>query len=149
MKAGLISRDGFLGKDQRNLIDILDDDDQRVKAMDLTHSAIAKRMKEFLNEASLGLGDPVEIGRNFIACVESHRGRIPCPFGHPGIFRKTIVRVQNKKLSKEIQFTELSIHLIGAHGFYQGRGARYRIEPEHLAAVLEIRADKEEVCPDE
>ncbi|NQT54365.1 hypothetical protein HQ576_20070, partial [bacterium] len=35
-----------------------------------------------------------------------------------------------------LRFTALSIHLIRAHGFYQGRGAPYRLEPTQLAELL-------------
>ena len=44
MKPGIITRDGFLGTDRRNLIDMLVEDDETVKRMDLTHATVAQRM---------------------------------------------------------------------------------------------------------
>ena len=45
MKPGVITRDGFLGTDSRNLIDILIEDDAKVKRINLTHGQIAGRMQ--------------------------------------------------------------------------------------------------------
>jgi hypothetical protein len=29
--------------------------------------------------------------------------------------------------------------MIGSHGFYEGRGSQFRLEPRELAEVLEVR----------
>jgi hypothetical protein len=44
----------------------------------------------------------------------------------------------NKKLDKKVFFTDLQIHLIEKHGFYQGKGSSYRLEPAELAEILEV-----------
>ena len=39
---------------------------------------------------------------------------------------------------KTLTFTGLQIHLVEAHGFYEGRGSRYRLDPARLKEVLEL-----------
>ena len=39
--------------------------------------------------------------------------------------------------------TPLSIHLIRAHGFYQGRGSRYRVSPRELVRRLDMQGGRE------
>jgi hypothetical protein len=41
-------------------------------------------------------------------------------------------------LKKEIDYTPISIHLIREHGFYQGKGSLYRLDPEEVAKFLEL-----------
>ncbi|HMA68689.1 MAG TPA: hypothetical protein VKN74_02370, partial [Candidatus Mcinerneyibacterium sp.] len=47
MKPGKITLSGFLGNDDRKLIDILTEDDAKVKRMDLSHEEIAQKMIYF------------------------------------------------------------------------------------------------------
>ena len=47
MKRGVITLDGFLGTDERKLIDILAADDVVVRQRLTSHQAIADRMKHF------------------------------------------------------------------------------------------------------
>ncbi len=70
--------------------------------------------------------------------VDTVRGKLPCPFADPGMFPKTNVTVRNRLTGREITFTDLHIHLVRAHGFYEGRGCPFRLEPKDLAEVLEI-----------
>ncbi len=138
MQPGVISRDGFLGTDRRNLIDILIDDDARVKRMGLTHRQIAERM-QFLRDA--GFKDEcqcINVGSCLEVTVHSYRGRLVCPFGDTRIVRKTSTTVRNTQLGREITYTDMNIHMIEKHGFYEGKGAAFRLEPEDLAVILEI-----------
>ena len=138
MKPGVISRDGFLGTDLRTLADILVADDAEVQRLEMTHRQLAKRMRDLFQAGKKGLGDPIDVEENFEITVTSHRGKMPCPFGHAGIFRKTVITVLNKKLGKTVKFTELGIHLIEKHGFYQGVGASYRLSPQDIVTILEV-----------
>jgi len=136
---GKTSRDGFLGQDTRHLGEIIADDDLAVKRLDLTHAAIAERMRFFRDAAEAGLGGIVEVPPHFEVRSDSVRGRIPCPFGHKGgSFAKNTIIVDNTRLNKQVIYTDLTIHLIGEHGFYQGRGAFFRTDPATLAEVLEV-----------
>jgi hypothetical protein len=138
MAPGVITRDGFLGDDRRGLADILLTDDASVKALGLEHEAIARRMVELRDAGMAGLGEFVDVAPHFEVRVDSVRGRLPCPFGDPGIFPKTNVTVRNTRTGREVTYTDLHIHLVWVHGFYEGRGCPFRLEPEDLAEVLEI-----------
>jgi hypothetical protein len=139
MAPGIITRDGFLGEDRRPLVDILLADEEAVKALDLDHQAVVARMIELRDAGMAGLGEFVDVAPHFEVRVDSVRGRLPCPFGDPGMFPKTSVTVRNRRTAREITFTDLHIHLVLAHGFYEGRGSPFRLEPKDLAEVLEIQ----------
>jgi hypothetical protein len=64
-------------------------------------------------------------------------GKLPCPFGDPGIFQMTNTTVRYKRLGREVAYTDLHMHLIGSYGFYEGLGSPFRLEPGELAEVLE------------
>lgn len=139
MRPGIITLVGFLGNDDRNLIDILESDDATVKRLGYTHQSIARRMRELRNKAVDGLGNFVDIPPHFKVRVDTVRGKLPCPFGDPGIHQKAVTVVKNTELNKEVTYTDLNIHMIEAHGFYQGRDSLYRQNPEELVEVLEVK----------
>ncbi len=138
MRPGVITRDGMLGEDRRNLCDILEADDAAVRRLGLTHAAIAARMRALRDAGARGLGLPIGALDHFEVRVDSVRGKLPCPFRHQGMFPKEFVEVRNVRSGEQAMFTELNMHLIEAHGFYEGLGSAYRQEPETLARVLEI-----------
>jgi hypothetical protein len=139
MQPGVITLEGFLGTDRRDLQEILEDDNGIVKRMHLTHQRIAHRMNEFRQRGEKGLGEFISIEPHFEVRVDTVRGKLPCPFLHPGIYRKANTTVRNTKLGREITYTDLHIHMIEAHGFYEGKGSRFRLEPEDLAEILEVK----------
>jgi len=138
MKPGVITLDGFLGKDDRNLIDILEEDDAEVKRLSLTHDRIASRMQELRNAGKEGLGDTICVSPHYEISVDIARGKLPCPFGHRGLIRKTMIKVKNLEEDREIIFTDLNIHMIREHGFYQGKGSPFRMEIGDLVDILDI-----------
>ena len=140
MKPGVIVRDGFLGTDGRNLIDILVEDDAEVKRLNLTHKRIAARMLELRKAGKEGLGDVVDVAPHYEVRVDTMRGKLPCPFGHPGLVRKTIIQVRNLQKNRDITFTDMNIHMIDEHGFYQGKGSPFRLEIRDLIEILEIES---------
>ena len=138
MRPGAICRDGFLGTDKRKLIDILIADDADVKRLGLSHATIVEKMRHFRNQGIKGLGEFISVPPHFEVRVDSVRGKLPCPFGHPGIIPKTNTTVKNLQTGKEITYTDLNIHMIGAHGFYEGKGACFRLEPKKIIEILEV-----------
>jgi hypothetical protein len=139
MRPGVIAQAGFLGPDARKLADILAEDQRAVAALGLTHEGIAARMLELRAAGESGLGLAIAVAPHFEVAVEDVRGMLPCPFGHEGLFPKINVTVRNLSLGRTVVFTELQRHLIGAHGFYEGRGSPYRLDPADLAAVLDVK----------
>lgn len=132
-----IGTGSFLGNDHRKLIEIIDDDQGRVNALELTHEAIADRLEEITRAAKEALGDPTLLEERYEVIAEEVRGKIPCPWKHSGgLFPKSLIRLTDRQTGERLLWTDLAIHLIRAHGFYQGRGSPYRLEPELLKRVL-------------
>ena len=136
MKPGIITRDGFLGDDARQLATILDEDQATVNRLGLDHETIATRLRQLMQKAREGLGTDVEVDGKLLVRADDVRGDLPCPWPHGGLYAKTNVRVRNIETGDTLMFTGLQIHLIGAHGFYEGRGSRFRLEPEKLKRIL-------------
>ena len=138
MAPGVLCREGFLGSDARRLSDILDADAAEVARLGLSHAAVAAELERVLNAAVHGLGTPVQIGERRVATWHEAMGRIPCPFGRCGTFPKGEVEFVNTQTGERMVFTPLSVHAVAEHGFYQGRGSRYRLEPASLARMLTL-----------
>lgn len=138
MRPGAISLRGFLGNDTRSLTEILDSDQAEVARLGLTHQDIAERMQHFRDAGMAGLGEFCDVDGHFEVRVDSVRGKLPCPFEHAGVYRKTNITVRNKALDKVIRFTDFHIHLINQHGFYEGKGSDFRLEPAQLKEILEV-----------
>jgi hypothetical protein len=139
MAPGEISRTGFLGSDPRRLIDILIDDGQLVNSLGLTHSMLASAMERLTEHGRQAFGNPVLADGFLEVTVEDSRGNIACPFGHNGMYPKENVTVKNIKTGESICWTALNIHLIKEHGFYEGKGSPFRVEPEAVARVLGLK----------
>ena len=136
LQPGTVAREGFLGSDSRSLADILAADQAAVERLHLSHPQIARRMKELRDAGQKGLGDWIVIPPQWEARVDAVRGHLPCPFGDPGLYSKTLIAVRNTRLGMEIVYSDLLIHLIEEHGFYEGRGSPFRLDPERIAAAL-------------
>ena len=88
-----------------------------------------------------GLGEFITVDDRFDVRVDSVRGKLPSPFGGPGMYDKVNTTVVNKALGREITYTDLHIHFVKDHGFYEGKGSPYRLEPQDLIEILEVTAD--------
>jgi hypothetical protein len=129
---------GFLGYERRKLIEILTDDQGTVNSLGLSHEVIAQRLRAITEKARDGWGDPLIVDGKFKVEVNEVRGKIPCPWGHPGLYLKTHVKLENMETGETLVWSDLAIHLIEEHGFYQGRGSPYRLEPPDLKRILEL-----------
>lgn len=138
LRQASVNREGFMGPDDRRLAAILREDDEAVRRRGLTHARIAQRLLALRQAGWEGLGEPVSMPPHFEVRVDAARGKLSCPFGEPGSFAKVNTTVRNLERRTEITFTDLNIHLIDAHGFYEGRGAPFRLDPEQLMDTLEI-----------
>ncbi|MFN4189445.1 MAG: hypothetical protein ACK4E2_00415 [Pseudothermotoga sp.] len=136
MQPGVISSVGFLGDDKRDLVQIIDEDEQIMSQLGLDFEKVAMWMKKLLDLAVKGLGENVLVDDKWEVNVYEARGFIPCPF-KDGIFRKRVIRVKNTHNKTQIDLSELSIHLFEKHHFLQGKGSPFRIDPYVLKKVLE------------
>ena len=138
MQKGVITLDGFLGDDPRKLVDIIAADTTTVHKRRTTHEAIAEKMEHFKALGLQGLGNFITLDEHFEVKVETVRGLLPSPFGGPMMHGKVNTTVVNKRIGRTITYTDLHIHFIGDHGFYEGMGAPFRLEPEDLIEILEV-----------
>ena len=138
MKPMALCRWGFLGSDRRHLIEILTDDQGAVNSLGITHRMIAQRLREITEKAREGLGDPIVVEGKFDVEVHEARGKIPCPWSHPGLYPKTYVRLEKMETGETLLWSDLAIHLIEEHGFYQGEGSPYRLDPAKIKRILEL-----------
>lgn len=133
------SGEGFLGNDTRPVIEIISSDLAILETSGITAEQIAELLTEIYDKAVKGFGAEVEVLPGIEAIYNESMGKIPSPFTGEGVFRKGEVVIKNKITGDKMILTPLSIHLIKEHSFFQGKGSRYRIEPEKAAALFELK----------
>ncbi|MBE0618528.1 MAG: hypothetical protein IH608_11475 [Proteobacteria bacterium] len=135
MAPGVLTMDGFLGADSRDLIEILQDDDGAVRRFELSHAELADVLQRLTDAAIHAFGAPVREGVYEVCACEA-RGVLPCPFGEPGLHPKAVLEAKRTDTGQHLSWTALQIHLIREHGFYEGRGSPFRLDPVGLARFL-------------
>ena len=136
LRSSRFSASGFMGNDRRNLWEIIDEDASEIAKAGKTMGEIAQRMRQITDTAKKGLGDWVDISNTLKASVDDNRGMIPCPWPHRIRCLKRITTVRHTPTETQVRWSELNIHLIEEHGFFEGRGAAFRIEPRILVDIL-------------
>jgi len=134
---GVLSLEGFLGTDARNIADIVAADIAELEAAGVAAADLADLFDELHAAADEALENPRQLfdGRVTVRVTEV-MGRLPCPFGCGHLAHKGVVEVRTD--GKTLLLTPLHSHLIREHGFFQGRGAPYRIEPRVAAALYRL-----------
>ena len=127
---------GFLGDDPRILEEILEADAAETARMGYTVAEIAARMNELTELARKGLGTAVKLDDKREGVVDENRGQLVCPWPHAGRYAKTITTLQRTDTGESARWTDLCVHFVGSHGFFQGRGSQFRIEPAALVRVI-------------
>ena len=138
---GQITKNGFLGTDQRHIHDIIQADEHILSRLEVNSNQIADRMQYFIEQGKKGLETLVTIG-NYQLLFQWDRGMLPCPFGERGLHHKLVAEVLNKKINRSVRFSQLNVHLIRMHGFFGGKGSSFRIEPEEIVHVLDIKPNE-------
>jgi len=136
LRSSKLAAGGFMGTDSRSLEEILDADAVTVESLGFTMAQIAGRMEELSEEGKRGLGTPVKVGDNLEVLVEESRGEIVCPWPHPGRLRKSFTVAGRTDTGESITWSDLSIHMIKEHGFFEGYGAAFRLAPEKLVEII-------------
>ena len=136
MKPGVISLHGFLGSDRRSIEDIIDHDRGELERLGVDQKELAAGLMKLLEKALEGFGEYIKISDLYSVRAESVRGKLPCPFTHPGLFRKTMVTVRDADGEDVLSYSELGIHLIEEHCFFQGKGSPFRIEPQDAVELI-------------
>lgn len=136
LRSSQIVAGGFMGDDERPVTEIIDTDARDVERHGYTNEQIADRMEQVRDEGQKGLGSPMKID-HLLVTVDDNRGMLPSPWpDDTHRSTKTTTFVKDLRSQKELVYSDLSIHLIRAHGFYQGRGSAFRLEPRDIISVL-------------
>jgi hypothetical protein len=127
---------GFMGDDRRSVWEIIDADMSELSRSGYAVQQVAGRMQEITDKATAGLEGWVEIDELRRAKVDEAKGRLVCPWPHPGRFAKRVTTVRFIESGETIRWSDLNIHLIAEHGFFEGKGSNFRIEPARLVEMI-------------
>lgn len=127
---------GFMGKDPRTLEEVIEVDGVALDRLGISVPELAARMRELTERGKPGLGTPVRVGEQWEVVVNENRGQTICPWPHAGDYQKTVTTVRRLDTGVTARWSDLSLHFIEAHGFFQGRGSPFRLEPRDLVEVL-------------
>jgi len=136
LRSSALVAGGFLGDDRRSVTEVVDADAGDLSRLDVTTSQLAQRMKEITERAARGLGTWVEIDEQYEAMVDEARGLLPCPWPHGGYYPKRVTTLKVVASGRTFRWSDLNIHMIEAHGFFEGKGSAFRIEPAEIVGVL-------------
>lgn len=136
LQASKFSACGFMGDDKRSVWEIIDADAQKLVKAGKIKEDIAARMQGLTEKGASGLGNWVVISPALQVCTDDTRGTIPCPWPHNARCLKRITTLKRTDTGKIIKWSDLNIHLIKEHGFFQGKGSPFRLEPARLVEIL-------------
>lgn len=141
MQPGRLSKDGFFGNEERDLPTLINDQHAQCLKLGVSYKTIGEAMEKIGRRGLAAFGCTFNLENRFEVIADENRGKIPCPFPHPGVYQKTIYTVKNIRTGKSVRYSELSIHMIREHGFFQGPEAPFYNSPETLVEVLEIEKE--------
>ena len=145
LEPGALSIEGFLGSDDRSLADIIAADTGEVEAADLTAEQLGSFLEKLHTTADGGWESRVPMFNGKISVRSDETlGQIPCPFACGDPSHKAVIGVKDAAGNDLLNFTPLDAHLIRVHGFFEGKGSAYRIEPKDLIALYRFCEEDEE-----
>jgi len=116
--------------------EIIDADLADLAKLNYTPQQIADRMQQITNKAKSALGNWIKLDDTHSAMITEVKGRIPCPWPHAGNFAKRVTTLKDTQTHRQIYFSDLNIHLIAEHNFFEGRGSAFRVEPKEIVEIL-------------
>ncbi len=136
LRSSELAAGSFMGDDPRRVTEVIEADAAELFRLDVSVEQLVARMKETTAAAQKGLGNWVRIAGGFEAKLDEARGLIPCPWPHQERFYKRVTTVRRAGAEWTVRWSDLSLHLIEAHGFFQGKGSAFRIEPVEIVRML-------------
>ena len=136
LRSSRVVAGGFMGHDSRDVDEIVASDMHAVEQLGYSLGQVASRMRQITDIAKKGLGVCVEVGAGLRGCVDEAMGKVVCPWSHPANFDKRLTTVTDVESDEEITWSDLHIHMIAEHGFFEGHGSSMRIEPERLIMLI-------------
>ncbi len=128
---------GFMGTDPRHPVEVIEHDLAVLEDLGVTTGQLAQYMRELTELAKPRLGTWIDdtFGKLRVKS-EDFKGVLVCPWPHPGFYEKRITTAEHLRTGKQISWTDLNIHMIEEHGFFEGKGAFFRIEPKEIVDIL-------------
>ncbi len=136
LRSSKLADGGFMGADPRSAAEVVDADTSELSRLGHTAEQVASRMQSITDTAIAGLGNWVPIDDKRQAAVAEARGFAICPWPLSGRFVKRVTTVERLDSGQTIRWSDLNIHLIAEHSFFEGRGSAFRIEPAKLVGVV-------------
>ena len=136
LRSSKLAAGGFMGDDSRSPAEIIDADAAELSRLGYTAEQVASRMKSITDTAKAWLENWVAIDDNRRAVVAEARGFSICPWPHSGRYVKRVTTVERLDSGATVRWSDLNIHLIAEHGFFEGKGSAFRIEPAELVAGI-------------
>ena len=136
LRSSVVVAGGFLGTDSRNLDEIISSDLAELAKTEKTISTLVERMKEITKKAIPAMGNWTNIDKTHETRVEEAKGIITCPWPDSCRYAKRITFVKNTQTGTIVKWTDLNIHLIEQHNFFEGKGSVYRVEPKEVSKVI-------------
>jgi len=127
---------GFMGNDKRSVYEVIEADADQLEKLGITNDQLAEKMKRITELTKPQLGNWIQIDEKLQAKSDDFKGMLVCPWPHTGRIQKRITTVKNVVSGQTIKWSDLNIHLIEKHGFFEGKGSEFRIEPETLFSVI-------------
>lgn len=135
LRSSKLVQGGFMGEDKRPPEEIIEEDLEVLHRLQYTPKQVAEKMETLRDIARPQLGNWVRTD-DFEVRYEDYEGSQVCPWPHPGKYLKGITTCRRPDNQQSLFWSDLNIHLIKAHGFFQGKGSTYRLEPEELVRFL-------------
>lgn len=136
LRSSKIVHGGFLGPDRRPPEEVIEEDLEALHLLKKTSHQVAEKMQALRDAAVPQLGNWTQAGERFEVKYEDYKGSQTCPWPHPGRYQKGITTCRRTDTEQSLFWSDLNIHLIREHGFFQGRGSSYRLEPKELVHFL-------------
>ncbi len=136
LRASTLVAGGFMGDDPRSVTEVIDTDAGELSHLGVTEKELAARMKEVTDKAAPAQGTWIEIAPGREAQVDETRGANPCPWRHRGRYFKRMTTIRRKGSDEVIRWSDLNTHMIATHGFFEGKGSMFRLEPADLVKML-------------
>ena len=136
LRSSKLAAGGFMGADPRSVAEVVDADISELSRLGHTAEQVASKMQSITDTAKAGLGTWVQIDDNRRAAVAEARGFAICPWPHSGRYVKRVTTVERLDSAETIRWSDLNTHLIAEHGFFEGKGSSFRVEPAKLVAVI-------------
>ncbi len=132
------SAEGFLGSDSRPVDEIVSEDSRSLEKNLVAKEALVEALQNAYETAKEAFGAKVEVRSGVTAVFYESMGRIPSPFQADGVFEKGEAVVKDEESGHAIVITSLGIHLIEKYRFFQGKGSRYRIDPDVAVKIFHL-----------